>query len=153
MLHAAWLPVEVCTCEEVSKEALRGHKLSMQDMAELEAAVADYLLPVDAVGAPHRVLRAFRPLIFLGTPELAASLLVAALPPSIVLHHMYSRAPAALQSPHIRSGFTPAQVRCLAPRGSACTSYVNVLINHHNVSLATDSFEAATNLDTDSDAE
>ena len=99
MLHAAWLPVEVCTCEEVSKEALKGHKLSMQDMAELEAAVADYLLPVDAVGAPHRVLRAFRPLIFLGTPELAASLLVAALPPSIVLHHMYSRAPAALQSP------------------------------------------------------
>ncbi|CAK0784167.1 hypothetical protein CVIRNUC_007370 [Coccomyxa viridis] len=80
-----------------------------KDMAELEAAVADYLLPVDAVGAPHRVLRAFRPLIFLGTPELAASLLVAALPPSIVLHHMYSRAPAALQSPHIRSGFTPAQ--------------------------------------------
>ena len=93
---------------------LKGHKLFLQDMAELEAAVADYLLPLDAAGAPHRVLRAFRPLIFLGTPELAASLLVAALPPSIVLHHMYSRAPPALQSPHIRSGFTPTQVRCPA---------------------------------------
>lgn len=32
----------------------------MQDMAELEAAVTDNLLPVDAIGAPHRVLRAFR---------------------------------------------------------------------------------------------
>ena len=93
---------------------MTGCKLYLQDMAELEAAVADYLLPVDAVGAPHRVLRAFRPLLVLGTPELAASLLVAALPPSIVLHHLYSRAPPALQSPHIRSGFTPAQVRCPA---------------------------------------
>ena len=82
----------------------------VQDMAELESAVADNLLPVDAIGAPHRVLRAFRPLIFLSTPELASSLLVSALPPSMVLHHMYSRAPGALQSPHARSGFTPAQV-------------------------------------------
>lgn len=32
----------------------------MQDMAELEASVADNLLPVDAIGAPHRVLHAFR---------------------------------------------------------------------------------------------
>ena len=85
----------------------------VQDMAELESAVADNLLPVDAIGAPHRVLRAFRPLIFLSTPELASSLLVSALPPSMVLHHMYSRAPAALQSPHARSGFTPAQVQSL----------------------------------------
>lgn len=51
-----------------------------------------------------------RPLIFLATPELAPSLLVSALPPSVVLHHLYSRAPEALQSPHARSGFTPAQV-------------------------------------------
>ncbi len=88
---------------------------AVQDMAELESAVADNLLPVDAIGAPHRVLRAFRPLIFLSTPELASSLLVSALPPSMVLHHMYSRAPAALQSPHARSGFTPAQVHSLSP--------------------------------------
>ena len=51
-----------------------------------------------------------RPLVFLATPELASSLLVSALPPSVVLHHLYSRAPVALQSPHARSGFTPAQV-------------------------------------------
>lgn len=86
-------------------------------MAELEAAVADNLLPVDAIGAPHRVLRAFRPLIFLPTSELASSLLVSALPPSIVLHHIYSRVPEGLQSPHTRSGFTPAQVNAL----SACS--------------------------------
>ena len=92
----------------------KGCKLCVQDMAELEAAVADYLLPVDAVGAPHRALRAFRPLLFLGARELAASPLVPALPPSVVLHHLFSRAPAALQSPHARAGFTPAQVRCAA---------------------------------------
>ena len=56
-----------------------------------------------------------RPLIFLATPELASSLLVSALPPSIVLHHLYSRAPVALQSPHARSGFTPAQVMAHNP--------------------------------------
>ncbi len=94
-----------------------------QDMAELESAVADNLLPVDAIGAPHRVLRAFRPLIFLGTPELASSLLLSAVPLSMVLHHMYSRAPEALQSPHTRSGFTPAQVQSPVTC-PACKAYV-----------------------------
>lgn len=27
-----------------------------------------------------------------------------------VLHHLYSRAPPALESPHVRSGLTPTQV-------------------------------------------
>ena len=79
-------------------------------MAELEAAVAQNLLPLDALGAPPRVLRAFRPLLFLGGRELAASPLLGALPPSVALHHLYSRAPPALQSPHARAGITPAQV-------------------------------------------
>lgn len=82
-----------------------------QDMAELEAAVAQNLLPLDAAGAPARVLRALRPLLFLETAELAASPLLGALPPSVVLHHLYSRAPPGLQLPHARSGYTPAQVR------------------------------------------
>lgn len=81
-----------------------------QDIAELEAAVAENLLPLEAVGAPHRALRAFRALLFAPTPALADSLLLPALPRSTVLHHLYSRAPPALQSPHSRSGFSPAQV-------------------------------------------
>lgn len=84
--------------------------LLLQDIAELESAVAENLVPLEAVGAPHRALRAFRPLLFLETPALRGSLLLQALPPSVVLHHLYSRAPPALQSPHSRSGFSPAQV-------------------------------------------
>jgi hypothetical protein len=83
-----------------------------QDIAELEAAVAQNLMPLDALGPPHRLLRAFRSLLFLGTQALAAQPAVAAaLPPSILVHHLYSRAPPALQSPHTRSGYTPAQAR------------------------------------------
>jgi hypothetical protein len=81
-----------------------------QDIAELEAAVAENMLPLEAVGAPHRALRAFRALLFAAAPAAGESLLLAALPRSTVLHHLYSRAPPALQSPHSRSGFSPAQV-------------------------------------------
>ena len=87
-----------------------------QDIAELEAAVSQNLLPADALGAPHRLLRAFRSLLFLDTPALAAQPAVAAaLPPSVLVHHLYSRAPPALVSPHTRSGYSPAQVRARAP--------------------------------------
>ena len=82
----------------------------LQDMAELEAAVGQSLAPVEALGGPHRVLRAFRPLLFLDTCALASSPLLAALPPGVALSHLFSRAPPGLQSPHQRSGFTPAQV-------------------------------------------
>ena len=80
-------------------------------MAELEAAVGQSLAPVEALGGPHRVLRAFRPLLFADTRTLAGSPLLGALPPAVVLSHLFSRAPPALQSPHERSGFTPAQAR------------------------------------------
>lgn len=81
-----------------------------QDMAELEAAVGQSLAPVEALGGPHRVLRAFRPLLFLDAGALAGSPLLGALPPGVALSHLFSRAPPGLQSPHQRSGFTPAQV-------------------------------------------
>ena len=82
----------------------------LQDMAELEAAVGQSLAPVEALGGPHRVLRAFRPLLFLDTGALGGSPLLGALPPGVALSHLFSRAPPGLQSPHQRSGFTPAQV-------------------------------------------
>ena len=102
----------------------------MQDIAELEAAVAENLLPLEAVGAPHRALRAFRALLFAPTAALVDSLLLPALPRSTVLHHLYSRAPLALQSPHSRSGFSPAQVCAACHAGIAlcfagCTLKVN----------------------------
>lgn len=82
-----------------------------QDIAELEEAVGNNLWPTEQLGAPQRVLRAFRRLLFLETDAIAESPLLAELPVSVVLHHLYSRSPPALQSPHTRSGFSPEQVR------------------------------------------
>lgn len=85
-------------------------KLRMaRDMAELELAVGQNLFPVEQLGAPYRALRAFRPLIFLETSQLGASPLLQDLPPSVILHHLYSRGPDELQSPLQRNRLTPLQ--------------------------------------------
>ncbi|KAK7385930.1 hypothetical protein VNO78_31913 [Psophocarpus tetragonolobus] len=85
-------------------------KLRMaRDMAELELAVGQNLFPVEQLGAPYRALRAFRPLIFLETSQLASSPLLQDLPPNVILHHLYTRAPAELQSPLQRNKLTPLQ--------------------------------------------
>ncbi|KAJ6820005.1 conserved oligomeric Golgi complex subunit 5 [Iris pallida] len=84
-------------------------KLRMaRDMAELELAVQN-LFPVEQLGAPYRALRAFRPVIFLETSQLAGSPVLQDLPPSVVLHHLYSRGPDELQSPMQRNRLTPLQ--------------------------------------------
>lgn len=85
-------------------------KLRMaRDMAELELAVGQNLFPVEQLGAPYRALRAFRPLIFLETSQLGASPLLQDLPPSVILHHLYSRGPDDLLSPLQRNKLTPIQ--------------------------------------------
>ncbi|MQL71912.1 hypothetical protein Taro_004265 [Colocasia esculenta] len=85
-------------------------KLRMaRDMAELELAVGQNLFPVEQLGAPYRALRAFRPVIFLETSQLIGSPLLQDLPPSVILHHLYSRAPDDLQSPLQRNKLTPLQ--------------------------------------------
>ncbi|XVF29406.1 hypothetical protein REPUB_Repub15cG0118400 [Reevesia pubescens] len=85
-------------------------KLRMaRDMAELELAVGQNLFPVEQLGAPYRALRAFRPLIFLETSQLGASPLLQDLPPSVILHHLYSRGPEELQSPLQRNKLTYLQ--------------------------------------------
>lgn len=85
-------------------------KLRMaRDMAELELAVGQNLFPVEQLGAPYRALRAFRPLIFLETSQLGGSSLLQDLPPSVILHHLYSRGPDELQSPLQRNKLTPLQ--------------------------------------------
>lgn len=85
-------------------------KLRMaRDMAELELAVGQNLFPVEQLGAPYRALRALRPVIFLETSQLGASPLLQDLPPSVILHHLYSRGPDELQSPMQRNKLTPLQ--------------------------------------------
>ncbi|XVF84374.1 hypothetical protein PTKIN_Ptkin17bG0031500 [Pterospermum kingtungense] len=85
-------------------------KLRMaRDMAELELAVGQNLFPVEQLGAPYRALRAFRPLIFLETSQLGASPLLQDLPPSVILHHLYSRGPEELKSPLQRNKLTHLQ--------------------------------------------
>ncbi|XP_071714797.1 conserved oligomeric Golgi complex subunit 5-like [Rutidosis leptorrhynchoides] len=85
-------------------------KLRMaRDMAELELAVGQNLFPVEQLGAPYRALRALRPVIFLETSQLGSSPLLQDLPPSVILHHLYSRGPDELQSPMQRNKLTPVQ--------------------------------------------
>ncbi|KAI4306003.1 hypothetical protein L6164_029322 [Bauhinia variegata] len=85
-------------------------KLRMaRDLAELELAVGQNLFPVEQLGAPYRALRAFRPLIFLDTSQLAASPLLQDLPPNVIFHHLFSRGPDELQSPLQRNKLTPLQ--------------------------------------------
>ncbi|CAA2977994.1 conserved oligomeric Golgi complex subunit 5 [Olea europaea subsp. europaea] len=85
-------------------------KLRMaRDMAELELVVGQHLFPVEQLGAPYRALRAFWPVIFLETSQMGESPLLQDLPPSVILHHLYSRGPKDLQSPLQRNKLTPVQ--------------------------------------------
>ena len=92
----------------------------LQDMGELEAGVGQSIYPLDHLGLPFNMLRAFRRLLFLDTADVIGSPIVRELPPSVVLHHLCSRAPQALQSPHVRHSFTPAQVRVTHLTASPC---------------------------------
>ena len=51
-----------------------------QDLAELEAAVGQHLLPLEQLGGPARALRAFRRLLFLEAGEVEGSPLLKELP-------------------------------------------------------------------------
>ena len=82
-----------------------------QDLAEVEEAIGQHIWPLETLGAPPSMLRALRPLLFLDTAALPSSPVLGQLPGSCVLHHLYSRAPAELLSPHQRSGLSPAQVK------------------------------------------
>ncbi|CAI5522758.1 unnamed protein product, partial [Closterium sp. Naga37s-1] len=68
-------------------------------MGELEFAAGQHLFPTHALGASYRALRAFRPLLFVDLDKIPASSLLQDLPPSVVLHHLFSRAPPELLSP------------------------------------------------------
>ncbi|CAI5475819.1 unnamed protein product [Closterium sp. Yama58-4] len=80
-----------------------------RDMGELEFAVGQHLFPTHALGASYRALRAFRPLLFLDLDKIPTSSLLQDLPPSVVLHHLFSRAPPELLSPFTRIQQPPAR--------------------------------------------
>lgn len=103
-------------------------------MGELEAGVGQSVYPLDHLGLPFNMLRAFRRLLFLDTAEVMGSPLVRELPASVVLHHLYSRAPAELQSPHVRQSFTPAQVNTTAGLTLPRQTLVFVLHCNHSSS-------------------
>ncbi|CAM6070594.1 unnamed protein product [Sphagnum tenellum] len=79
------------------------------DISELELVVGQTLFPVEQLGSPYRALRAFRPLLFLETSEFVSNPLLQELPPSVILHHLYSRAPEELESPMRQSKLSPQQ--------------------------------------------
>lgn len=81
----------------------------ISDMAELELVVGQSLFPVEQLGAPYRAFRAFKPLVFLETSEFASCPLLQDLPPTVVLHHLYTRAPVELESPMMRMKLSPQQ--------------------------------------------
>ncbi|KAF5842008.1 hypothetical protein DUNSADRAFT_9888 [Dunaliella salina] len=89
-----------------------GHVGKLQlakDMAELQLAVGSSLYPLEQLGQPYRVLKAFRSLLFTETNSILSSPLLRELPPSVTAHHIFSRLPAEVQAPHERSGLTTAQ--------------------------------------------
>ncbi|CAL9136907.1 unnamed protein product [Musa textilis] len=80
-----------------------------RDMAELELPVGQNLFPVEQLGAPHRALRALRPVIFLEASQLGGSPLLKDLPSSMILHHLYYGAPNELRSALQRNKLAPVQ--------------------------------------------
>ena len=80
-----------------------------KDAAELEAAVEQHLLPAEALGAPLRALRGFRRLLFVETPDVPGAAALRDVPPAVAAHHLFSRGPPALESPHVGAKLTPAQ--------------------------------------------
>lgn len=109
----------------------------LQDIGELEAGVGQSVYPLDHLGLPFNILRAFRRLLFLETRDVPASPLLRELPSSVVLHHLYSRAPATLQSPHVRHNFTPAQVSIMVHAAGCghCFVYARVYLGGNGMPL------------------
>ena len=70
------------------------------DFAQMEAALAPLNLHSSEYGKELQVLKAFRPLLFQSPVQISENATVGSVVPySVVLHHLFSRAPMELQSP------------------------------------------------------
>ncbi|XP_065066714.1 conserved oligomeric Golgi complex subunit 5-like isoform X2 [Rhopilema esculentum] len=77
------------------------------DMAQLELAVSPFCKRISDLGAAYKMLRAFRPLLFQSLDEIQSNpALGEALPYTVVLHFLFSKAPLDLRPPHIVAGWT-----------------------------------------------
>ncbi|KAL7060564.1 hypothetical protein AAHC03_09486 [Spirometra sp. Aus1] len=113
--------------EEVNRERIRHRlaadciefELTLDEQVTSNGKIPGYRL-VDLASEAYARLRAFRPLLliptedllttFTSTPEKGAGASpVTTLPGSLVLHHVISRAPAEIPSPHTASGWSLAR--------------------------------------------
>nr|VZI10463.1 unnamed protein product [Spirometra erinaceieuropaei] len=113
--------------EEVNRERIRHRlaadciefELTLDEQVTANGKIPGYRL-VDLASEAYARLRAFRPLLliptedllttFTSTPEKGAGASpVTTLPGSLVLHHVISRAPAEIPSPHTASGWSLAR--------------------------------------------
>lgn len=87
----------------------KGRQQLSRDLTTVQAAVGRCLFPVERLGAPFRTLRAFQTLLSMDTGDVSSGLVLRDIPKIVVLHHLYSRAPPGLASPHTRTGLSPSQ--------------------------------------------
>ncbi|XP_044534981.1 conserved oligomeric Golgi complex subunit 5 [Gracilinanus agilis] len=80
------------------------------DFAQMELAVAPLCRRVSDLGKSYRLLRSFRPLLFQTSEHVASSpALGDIIPFSIIIHFLFTRAPAELKSPFQRAEWSHAR--------------------------------------------
>jgi hypothetical protein len=78
------------------------------ELAQLESVITN-LYPVKELGQPYKMLRAFRPLLFLELDKIGTSPEAKILLPSHVIHHLICRGPSELQSPQTLKNWSLSQ--------------------------------------------
>lgn len=71
------------------------------DFAQIELALSPFCRRLIDLGKHYKILKAFRSLLILSPEEIANNAAVGdVVPYDIVLHHLFSRAPTEMRSPH-----------------------------------------------------
>ena len=71
------------------------------DFAQIELALSPFCRRLVDLGKHYKILKAFRSLLILNPEEIQHSSAVGdVVPYDIVLHHLFSRAPSEMRSPH-----------------------------------------------------
>lgn len=87
---------------------LHGRQQLSRDLQSVQTAVSKFLFPVERLGSPFRALRSFQAMLETKTKNILSTPGLADIPKIVVLHHLYSRAPSSLASPHSRTGLSPS---------------------------------------------
>ena len=79
----------------------------MVDFAQIELALSPFCRRLIDLGKHYKILKAFRSLLILSSEEFVNNAAVGdVVPYDIVLHHLFSRAPLELRSPHQVMGWS-----------------------------------------------